>query len=313
MDKSKAIRTVYYQLKPFIPRFLQIWLRSQVALRKRLAYSSVWPIFEQAAKPPTGWSGWPGQKRFALGLMHDVESEVGQQKCSKLMRLERDNGFRSSFNFVPERYEVLPNVRNMLTSHGFEVGVQGLNHDGKLYQSKKIFLKRARKINNYLKDWNAVGFCSPASHHNLDWTHYLNIEYDCSTFDADPFEAQTDGIQTIFPFWVSGNSGQKGYVELPYTLPQDFTLFILLKEKGIDIWKRKLDWIAGKGGLALVITHPDYMNFDRSKPGFEEYPVDYYLQFLNYVEITYDGQYWHALPREIASFYKNSLGELLGV
>ena len=54
---------------------------------------------------------------------------------------------------------------------------------------------------------------------------------------------------------------QKGYVELPYTLPQDFLLFILLQEKNIDTWKKKLDWIVDHGGMALFIAHPDYMNF----------------------------------------------------
>ena len=103
-------------------------------------------------------------------------------------------------------------------------------------------------------------------HHNLEWIHDLDIEY-ASTFDTDPFEPQSDGVGTIFPFWVSGNSNQKGYVELPYTLPQDFTLFILMKEKNIDIWKQKLDWIAENGGMALVNTHPDYMNFDEADPG----------------------------------------------
>jgi hypothetical protein len=197
-----------------------------VILRKRIAYSNVWPILEKACKPPDGWSGWPDQKRFALVLTHDVESEIGQQKCHKLMSLEKQIGFRSSFNFVPERYDVLPEVRHMLTTNGFEVGVQGLNHDGKLYQSRRIFQERAYKINNYLKDWNAVGFCSPVAHHNLEWIHDLNIEYDASTFDMDPFEPQPDGMPTVFPFWVYGDSAQEGYVELPYTLPQDFTLFI---------------------------------------------------------------------------------------
>jgi len=223
------------------------------------------------------------------------------------MSLEKQIGFCSSFNFVPERYNVLPEVRRMLTTNGFEVGVHGLNHDGKLYQSRKIFQERAYKINSYLRDWNAVGFRSPSSHHNLEWIHDLNIEYDASTFDTDPFEPQPDGMHTIFPFWVCRNSAQEGYVELPYTLPQDFTLFILMREKNIDIWRQKLDWIAEKGGMALMITHPDYMNFDGNKLELEEFPVDYYSEFLNYIKTKYDGQYWHALPKEIASFCKSLL------
>ena len=104
---------------------------------------------------------------------------------------------------------------------------------------KKVFNERAIRINQYLKDWEAVGFRSPAMHHNLDWLHKLQIMYDASTFDTDPFEPQSDGARTIFPFWVNGDSFQNSYLELPYTLAQDFTLFILLKEKNIKLWIKK--------------------------------------------------------------------------
>jgi hypothetical protein len=108
---------------------------------------------------------------------------------------------------------------------------------------------------------------------------------------------------TIFPFWVSGNSRQRGYVELPYTLPQDFLLFILMQENNIDIWKEKLDWIVANGGMALFITHPNYMNFDRNQ-NFEEYPARRYVEFLAYIESKYKGQYWHVLPREMARWWE---------
>ena len=106
-----------------------------------------------------------------------------------------------------------------------------------------------------------MGFRSPCMYHNLDWLHDLHIKYDASTFDTDPFEPQPDGVCTIFPFQVKDDRQDKGYVELPYTLPQDFTLFIILREESIDIWKKKLAWIAENGGMALLNTHPDYMSF----------------------------------------------------
>ncbi len=48
---------------------------------------------------------------------------------------------------------------------------------------------------------------------------------------------------------------------MPYTLVQDFNLFIVLRESTNAIWKRKLAWIAERGGMALLDTHPDYMAF----------------------------------------------------
>ena len=61
-----------------------------------------------------------------------------------------------------------------------------------------------------MREWNAVGFRSGFMHHNLDWLHDLEVSYDSSTFDTDPFEPQPDGANTIFPFWVPGPNG--GYV-----------------------------------------------------------------------------------------------------
>ena len=300
-----SIHNLYYSLKPIIPRLLQIFLRRLIVSRKRSLHKETWPIDEKAGKPPEGWTGWPDGKRFALVLSHDVETEKGQDNCRRLMQLEEDLGLHSSFNFVPERYRVSPKLRHHIASKGFEVGVHGLKHDGKLYRSKKTFQTRALKINGYLKEWQSVGFHSPSMQNNLEWTHDLNIEYDSSTFDTDPFEPQNEGIGSIFPFWVKNKSNGEGYVELPFTLPQDFTLFVLLKEEDISIWKQKLKWIARHGGMAFVITHPDYMNFEKRKCKTDEYSVELYEGLLNHIKSHYKNQYWNPLPMEMARFWRN--------
>ena len=64
--------------------------------------------------------------------------------------------------------------------------------------------------------------------------------------------------------------------------------------------------IAQHGGMSLLNTPPDYMNFDGKKLGLEEYPADYYREFLEYVKEKYEGQYWHVLPREMARFWENN-------
>jgi hypothetical protein len=298
---------LYYALKPLIPRRLQIALRRQLVLRQKTKYSYVWPIDEQAGEPPAGWSGWPEGKKFALVLTHDVDTEKGQNNCINLMKLEKEMGFRSSLNFVPRRYNVSSTLRQNLVSEGFEIGLHGLYHDGKYYKSRKIFIERAVEMNKYFASWGAVGHRAPSMLHKLEWFHELDIEYDTSTFDTDPFEPQPDGIGTIFPFIVNSMTNRKSYVELPYTLPQDFTLFILMQEKNIGIWKKKVDWIAEKGGMALMNVHPDYMIFERSKPGLEEYPASYYEEFLNYVKSKYEGQYWHVLPKNMACWYAKNI------
>lgn len=308
-------KKIYYAAKPLIPRRLQIELRRIIIRRQLKQYTDVWPIDRDASTPPEGWSGWPENRKFALVLTHDVDTSTGQERCLDLMELEKSMGFRSCFNFVPERYKISVELRQHLTDNGFEVGVHGLYHDGKYYESRALFQERAIKINRYLRDWEAVGFRSPSMLHNLDWIHDLNIEYDASTFDTDPFEPQPDGMGTIFPFWVHEQNGQKGYVELPYTLPQDFTLYVLFGERDISIWKRKLDWIAIHGGMALLNSHPDYMNMDGTKLRFEEYPITYYEKFLEYIRTRYENEYWHVLPRDIARYWKKHmvLNERMGI
>jgi hypothetical protein len=303
-----AAYTFYYNIKKYIPRNMQLFLRRQIVWGQRHYHRKVWPINEAAKTRPACWPGWPEQKKFALALTHDVDTAKGVANCQKLMALELLMGFRSSFNFVPERdYTVPPALRHELTANGFEVGVHGLHHDGMYYRSREIFRDRAARINRYIEEWQAAGFRTPSMQHNLDWIHDLNIEYDASTFDTDPFEPQSDGVGTIFPFWVANGSTGSGYVELPYTLPQDFTLFVLMGRKNVAIWREKLDWIAVNRGMVLLNVHPDYMNFSTGKSGPEEYPAHYYQQFLEYIKERYAGEYWHALPRDIAAIFRPTM------
>jgi glycosyltransferase involved in cell wall biosynthesis len=307
---------IYYGLKPLIPRPIRMEVRRRIAARTRARVSGVWPIMPGSEHPPEGWPGWPDGKKFALVLTHDVEGRTGLEKARRLADLEREMGFRSSFNFIPEgSYKAPAELREELVRNGFEVAVHDLNHDGRLYQSRREFTDKARKINGYLSEWGAVGFRSGFMLSNLDWHHELEIDYDMSTFDTDPFEPQPYGRHTIFPFWVPRSNGtslnprpptlnpcRSGYVELSYTLPQDSTLFLLLREETPEIWIRKLDWIAAHGGMALVNVHPDYCHFDNDYPSRRTYPVARYRDFLQYVVERYRSEFWQPLPGQLAAF-----------
>ena len=300
------INRAYYTVKPFLHLTVRLAIRRLWAKSRRKSHAGVWPIDENAGAAPPGWPGWPEGKRFAFVLTHDVEGSRGLGRVEQLRRLELKHGFRSSFNFVPEGEYGVPEVlRRTLERDGFEIGVHGLEHDGKLYDSKAGFARKAPRIRDYLRQWDACGFRSPLMQHRLGWLHQLGVEYDSSTFDTDPFEPEPDGVGTIFPFWVPGPDGS-GYVELPYSLVQDFNLFVVLREHTVDIWKKKLDWVAAHGGMALLITHPDYMAFD-GKPARDEYPVSYYEEILRYVREKYEGQFWAAKPRDVARFYRAAM------
>jgi hypothetical protein len=214
----------YYILKPSIPAGIRFALRHYYTIPLKWAVAATWPINWASLGAPRTWPGWPDGKRFAFVLSHDVEGQKGLERCRTLAELEMLLGFRSSYNFVPEgEYTTPAELRSYLMKNGFEVGVHDLHHDGSLYKSKGMFERSALKINEYLEEWNAVGFRSGFMRHELDWISRLKIRYDASTFDSDPFEPQPDGMHTIFPFWVHRADGS-AYLEMPYTLPQDSTL-----------------------------------------------------------------------------------------
>jgi glycosyltransferase involved in cell wall biosynthesis len=295
----------FYSLKPVIPRSLQIVVRRHIVRQTARRSRDFWPIWEASAAPPPRWPGWPYGKRFALVLTHDVESETGVARCEELAKLEEQRGFRSTFAFVPLRYQTPEALRHRLSERGFEVMVHDLHHDGKLYRTRSIFEQRKVGINYFLRRWGVSGFCSGSMHHNLRWIGQLEIDYDISTFDVDPFEPQACGLGRIFPCWVeSPNRERRGFVELPYTLPQDFSLFVLLRERTNVLWRQKLDWIAEKGGMALIKTHPDYMEFGAGDRQMDRYPVELYTEFLDYIQSGYGGQFWLAHPSEVARYWR---------
>ena len=299
---SSLRNTIFYSVKPLLPRPVQLFLRRAIARQKRAQYADVWPILQSASVKPEAWKGWPDNKQFALVLCHDVDTQRGHDKCRLLADLEAELGVRSAFNFVPERYTVSRALQQELVSRGFEIGIHGLKHDGKLFRSWESFLADAGKVNAYIKQWNVEGFSSPSMMHNLSWMHLLNITWDISTFDTDPFEPQPDGVGTIFPFVVKNEGNRKAFIELPYTLCQDFTLYVVMREKTIDIWKKKLAWVAQHGGMVLLNSHPDYMNLSNKKCNAEEYPSVFYRDFIKHIQSEYTGAYWHALPRDVAQY-----------
>jgi len=244
---------------------------------------------------------WPQGHRYAFVLTHDVETAAGQDQVAALAELDASYGFRSSFNFVPERYAVDRNLLAQLRSSGFEIGVHGLKHDGKLFSSYGEFMRRARSINRYLNDFGAVGFRAPLTHRNPTWMQALEIDYDLSFFDSDPYEPIPGGTMSLWPFEIGR------FVELPYTLVQDYTLTEVLRETTPRLWLEKADFIASYGGLVLVNTHPDYLKNPITR--------SVYIEFLAAMRSRAD--FWQALPMEIANWWRarsraQSLEELDG-
>jgi len=299
---------VYYRLKPSMPRALIRILRQMYNRVMGGEFPLNWPIerrfvqFQwEILRQGLTISGqneisfryfWPEGKNFAFVLTHDVESEEGQRLIPALAEMEEALGFRSLFNFVPERYPLDQGLIKDLRQRGFEIGIHGLYHDGQLFDSYNQFSQRAKKINRYLhdlKDFRPVGFRSPLTLRNPAWMQMLELDYDLSFFDTDPYEPMPGGVMSIWPFTI-GN-----FLELPYTLPQDYTMFGLFGETSPRIWLEKIDFLEKYHGMALLIVHPDYSGQGTLKQIYE--------LFLR--KIKERGGYWHALPGEVASWWKN--------
>ncbi len=299
-----AAKRFYYRLKPALPVNLTRTVRRLQSRFARTSGGLAWPIedryvrflggaahhvLRQRGEPTAAFLDfWPQGARFALVLTHDVETAEGQRFAAAVADLEEAMGFRSSFNVVASRYPLDFRLIEDLVARGFEVGVHGLHHDGRLFSSRVEFSRRARLINERIKELSACGFRSPLTHRNPEWMQELAIEYDSSFFDTDPFEPIPGGTMSVWPFQLGA------FVELPYTLVQDHTLRFVLGERTPRLWIDKLEFIAASRGMALLNTHPDYLR--------EPATLAIYREFLD--ALGAHRRYWHALPREVAQWWR---------
>ena len=53
-------------------------------------------------------------------------------------------------------------------------------------------------------------------------------------------------------------------------MPQDHTLFEILRETSIRRWVQKSNWVAHNHGLVNVLVHPDYLLSDRRLDLYEQ-------------------------------------------
>lgn len=293
VPKFSINKKLYYKfIRPFLPRYFRKKLQEKVGTRITCKENFIDNLLLKEIENnnrlfPTNLI-YPNNKDTAIILTHDVEEENGLKFIPSVLELEERYGFKSSWNIVPYKYKIDQNKIELIKNYGHEIGIHGYNHDGKLYFSEKIFNERAPYINSALKKYGAIGFRSPMVHRNLEWLQKLEIEYDASCFDYDPFQPFPGGTGSIWPF-IAGK-----FVELPYTLPQDHTIYYVLKQRDISIWKNKTEWVTKNKGVILIITHPDYLI---EKPLFKMY--EEFLDYLNSIENA-----WRGLPSELSNWWK---------
>ena len=167
---------------------------------------------------------WPDGHQWCLVLTHDVETAQGVQDIELLRRPERERGYRSSWNFVPERYTT-PDAdpASGCGTRAARSGCTGCGTTAVTSPPPGRCGGGCRACGRRADRWGATGFRSPATQRSWDLMPRLGFDYDSSSTDTDPYEPQPGGCCSFLPFF------NDGLVELPITLPQDHTLFTILR------------------------------------------------------------------------------------
>lgn len=305
----RAVRNGYYFLRPLLSiavrrRLQKIFFRGwdRVPFPRWPVDTTVEQIFEkllvlaldarQVDSIPFIWF-WPEGASSCVMMTHDVETEAGVRSCSNLMDIDEAHSIPSSFQIVPEdRYKATQEWVDGIRQRGFEINVQDLNHDGRLFNNHHSFLARAKSINQYVRAYRAKGFRAAVMYRNPDWYDALDVCYDMSIPNIAHLEPQRGGCCTVFPYFIGG------ILELPLTTTQDYSLFHILDDYSIELWKRQIALIQEKHGLISFIVHPDYIVTERAR--------NTYLALLDHLAQMRQGDdIWMALPGEIDQWWRD--------
>ena len=304
-----AVSSLYYRLRPFLSlrvrRHLQ---RAQLSDWTDIRFPR-WPVdrtvdglLEQLLalsmkargvdRVPFVWF-WPDGATSCVVMTHDVEELAGRDFCSQLMDMDDSVGIKASFQIVPEgRYPVPDTFLDEIRARGFEINVHDLNHDGHLFADRDGFLRRAERINTYGRRYRALGFRSGALYRNQAWYGALDFSYDMSVPSVAHLDPQRGGCCTVMPYFIGR------MLELPVTTIQDYSLFHILNDYSIDVWKQQLEAIGDSHGLATFIVHPDYVIERRAR-------ATYRALLEHLARVREQRRAWIALPRDVRRWWQD--------
>ncbi len=304
----RALRDVYYLLRPFMPLDVRIMAQRAYFSRRESIVFPRWPLDDTVDRlfqsvlslllqsAPEGripfiWF-WPDGMSSCAVMTHDVETSAGLEFCPTLMDIDESWGIKSSFQIIPEgRYDVPFSLLSEMKRRGFEVNVHDLNHDGRLFRDRQLFLSRARKINEYAKLYGTNGFRAGAMYHKAAWIRDLDISYDMSIANSAQIEPQRGGCCTVMPFF------NDKVLEIPLTTTQDWALFHVLRENSAELWKQEIRAIRAAHGLSSFITHPDYVMRKNRQAVYSEL-----LRTLS--DLRSSGDLWIAQPGELNQWWR---------
>ena len=302
---------MYYFVRPLLPVAVRKHLQRLHLKGSRGALFPHWPldrsvdnVFEQLLllslkaqcvdRIPLIWF-WPEGAPSCAIMTHDVETAVGRDFCATLMDIDDNFGIKASFQIVPERrYEVTPAYLDSIRKRAFEIAVQDLNHDGHLYRSRQEFRSRAARINSYGREWGAKGFRAGVLYRRQEWFDDLEFSYDMSVPNMARLDPQRGGCCTVMPYFVGR------LLEIPVTTTQDYSLFHIMKDYSIGLWKRQIDLIMEKHGLVSFIVHPDYIIGNRERQTYE-------TLLAHLARLRVENGVWMATPGEVNCWWRQRM------
>lgn len=295
---------IYYPFKHLLPAPFRHYMHSILARLRSKPSFPAWPYEPVLLRLMSEWledgmtrlqcndgwhiGFWPDGFECSVVLTHDVEGKDGFERIEAMADLEEKYGFRSAWNLPLAQYPIDWSRLEQLQKRGFEIGAHGLCHDGRLFRSLEDFRHLAPRLEALARERDLRGFRAPSTLRRIEWLQKMDFDFDSSIADTDPYEPQSGGCCSVFPFFVGR------MVELPYTLPQDHTFLHLLRREALPIWAAKARWIASVGGMILTLVHPDYFG---KPPYLSEY--EELLKQLRDLEGV-----WRALPSEVAAWWR---------
>jgi hypothetical protein len=306
---SEILRRIYYHFRPLTTLSIRKRIQRFHARNWRDLSFPQWPVdttvenicetlmllslqAKRLASVPFVWF-WPSGARGCVMMTHDVETKAGGDFCTQLMDIDDSFGIKASFQIVPEeRYAAPFNLVDTMRSRGFEVSIQDLNHDGRLFDNKEEFLRRASIVNEYAQLYQAKGFRAAMLYRRPDWYDNLDFSFDMSMPNVAHLDPQRGGCCTVLPYFIGR------ILELPVTTTQDYTLFHILNQRSIDLWKTQIKLILEKNGLASFIVHPDYI--------IEQETRSVYQNLLSHLrDLRSHNDIWFALPHEVDTWWRS--------
>jgi hypothetical protein len=104
-------------------------------------------------------------------------------------------------------------------------------------------------------------------------------------------DPQRGGCCTVMPYFLNE------ILEIPVTTVQDYSLFNILRDYSISLWKQQTKIVMEKHGCMSFIVHPDYVQHPRQLSVYKEL-----LKYLN--QLRRDNGVWITVPGEVNRWWR---------